>query len=710
MDRTPRRPLAGPFAAALLAAVVVTPLSAQGGCTDPLPNGQFVEFLDQPVVYTDGYQTRMDVRVPAVAPGPCGWPTVLVIHSNRGSKEAVATEAANFARNGYVALTFDVRGQGTSMALNNPLVYGRGALNLRERMDVFEILEAAEAQYGPAIDFQRLGVTGPTQGGLFAWCAAAHSGRVPPPNPWRSQPFPVIAAAAVHDFDLDLHEWLLPEGENASEMFVFNVFADQPGLHVEPGYRALVEPYVLAEDYAGLRAVLDPPALNLPTLLRTSDVPMLVTLSYDDMFGAASRTLEEWSSILPNSAKLLNLTTGGHRTPLNDREAKLREDREMQWFDRFLRGVQNGVEQLPEYRFAIEPDSRGESLDKQRIWDEQLGNTHPSVAANYKRLYLGAGGLAETATGGGVGLDVLHSVNPSGYSIADYVADLPSAEEVLQKIPLQGLQYDGAPLPQDLVAVGAAHARLQLQSSDADFLVHVALIDVRPSGLTRYIAGGFRTVRGHAGGQLTLDVPIAAYGYRIRAGHRLRVRVENHAWHRPPMRSETGGFGGMPTFLRALPVFSEYTVRVIRDGVQGSWLELPVVAPDSPRVGCALPRMQRVGPDDLDVAIYTDSAYAGWNYQILAGFSGSQPGFNWLGTQVPVHYDALTAFILGAGSYPPRQELRGQLDGDGAAFPRLGFGAVPLLPAAAQGVTVAAVIFQGPGSAVASRSVTLPID
>ena len=694
----------------LLPASLAGPLRAVEQCGDPQPDGQVVEFLDRSVTFTDGYVTRMDVRVPAVSPGPCGWPTLVIVHSNRGNKGAVSDEAIRYAKRGYVTVTFDVRGQGPSMTLNNPLVYGRGAMGIRERLDLFEVMEEAEAQFPALIDFQRLGVTGPTQGGFFAWAAAAHSGRVPPANPWRTAQLPEVAAVAVHDFDVDLWQWLVPDGTNVSEMFVYNVFGDEPGLNVDPGYQALVEPFVLAEDYAGLRAALDTPQENLPQLLRTSVVPILATLSYDDMFGAATRTYEEWPQMVPGADKLLNLTTGGHRTPSNTRERALREHRETQWFDHHLRGIQNGVGQLDPYRFAIVPAERFRCLDEGFLWDDELTSAHPAIGTTPKRLYLaGGGGLAETAAQAGVGQESFTSKNASGYDIGDYLADLPNADEMLQKIPLKGIVYESQPLTEDLVAVGAGRAQLRIQTQDSDFLVHVSLFDVRPSGLSRYIAGGFRTVRNYGGGQSVLDVPLPVYGYRVKAGHSLRVRVENHAWHRPPMKTE-GGPGSSPSFLRALPVFTEYTLRVRRDGAQGSYIELPIASPEAVRVGSALPKMIGSGPEDVRVAVHSDSRYAGWSFQVLAGLSGASPGFGWRGVQIPVNLDPLTNFIVGIGPSPPRGELRGTLDSDGRAEVTLGLGVLQTLPPAAAGLTLAAVIFDSQSGERVSAPLTLPVE
>jgi hypothetical protein len=427
------------------------------------------------------------------------------------------------------------------------------------------------------------------------------------------------------------------------------------------------------------------------------------------MFGAATRTYEEWPNLLQGTHKILNLTTGGHRSPPNRRERALREHRETLWFDYHLRGIQNGADQLDEFRLAIRPSETARSIDEQYLWDAAVVDVYPQAAANPLRLYFGGGGaLVGSAAAAGGGQDTFTSDNLTGYDIADYMNDLPSPEQVMQDIPLRGVEYRSQPFSEDVFLVGAPHARVQARSQDAEFLIHVALLDERPSGLTRYVAGGFRTVRGHSGGTVNLDVPIAVYGYRLKQGHRLVVRVENHAWHRPPMKTENGP-SSMPTFLRALPVFEDFTVRVRRDG-PGSWIELPVATLDDVRVGSALPKLLRGDPEDLESVVFSDARYAGWDFQMLAGFSGSSPGVSWNGNAIPLNLDGLTARVLGLGPFAPLPLMQGTLDSEGRAEAFLALGLLPTLPPAAQGLTLVAVLADGQGGVQVSDALELPID
>ena len=200
-NRAPRRSSVLPTLLHLVAAIVLAALiatTAPAQCSDPaMPQGGFAiaSAIDQAVTYSDAYRTRADVRWPTTAPGPCGWPMLVLVHGWPANKNGqVAVVAAEYAARGYVTVAYDVRGQGSAIALNP----GRGTtlMALAEWIDLFEVMEWAEQQWPTLIDFQRIGVTGISQGGAHSWAAAAWSGRTPPPNSRRSAPFPVVRAVA----------------------------------------------------------------------------------------------------------------------------------------------------------------------------------------------------------------------------------------------------------------------------------------------------------------------------------------------------------------------------------------------------------------------------------------------------------------------------------------------------------------------------------
>ena len=632
-------------------------------CPEPDPIESVTSYANELAVLSDGYRTLFDLWVPTAPAGPRGWPMVVFIHGNGQSKEQLTDVAHDFALRGYATLTYDVRGQGTSMLLNDPLVYGRGGYGVRERLDLFEVLEAAEAFRPDDIDFTRLGVTGPTQGGFLAWIAAAHSGRTLPPNPWRQTPLPTIEAVVSHEFAPDMWGWMIPEKRAITEMTVFNFFEHRSGLHLDPAFSAQLTPLIHAEDYLALHELFNLIELHLPTLLEQSTVPVMAMLPYDDKYGPSNGLLDAWDRISPGSPKLLNLTSSGrHATPYNEKERDLYEYRMEQWFDRFLKGVQNGIEDSPEFRFAIAPEEIADFQDSSSIWDVRSFDSWPPPETALLRLYLASdGSLTSSPPMNPRGKHFLNHSNTGGLVIEDYTLNLPTPEQVQQQIPLNTVAYETPPFTDDLLLLGSSTASLVVSTSDPRFQIHVALLDVDQAGEERFIAGGHTTVRDNLPpGDHRLDFPISTYGYVLREGHRLRVQLENLAWHRPPIPSTA-------TFLYALPIFEDFSVAVRHSSLAPSYLDLATIPFGDPSLEASEVRVSRDSPEDLELVLFSDSSRSGWTYQILIGTSGTTPGTVHQGVTIPLNFDHITFRALNTPEVLPIADFSGTLGSKGEA-------------------------------------------
>ncbi|HFE53495.1 MAG TPA: alpha/beta fold hydrolase, partial [Bacteroidetes bacterium] len=112
-----------------------------------------------------------------------GFPAVVLVHGLGGDKEDMADAAQLFvALDGYVALSYSVRGQGNSGGL-------RTFSGERERQDLRTILEWLASR--PNVNGRRIGIVGGSQGGQHAWWAALYG-----------MPVRAVAAAAGYLGDL----------------------------------------------------------------------------------------------------------------------------------------------------------------------------------------------------------------------------------------------------------------------------------------------------------------------------------------------------------------------------------------------------------------------------------------------------------------------------------------------------------------------------
>jgi pimeloyl-ACP methyl ester carboxylesterase len=260
-------------------------------CEPPVPTGGFSisQVFNTQVTFTDGYSTLTDFRYPSVAPIPsCGWPLITLVHGGGLDKSALNNLAIKLAAQGYAIITYDFRGSGPSYALNDPLVYATTMDFLRERIDAFEIMEFAEATWPQLVDETRLGLSGGSLGGIMSWSVAAHSGQLPPPNPWRTAPFPVVSAIVPEAYVPDLSQVKMPQGKTVSEEFMVALFNGRaPFLAADT---ALQQGLVLNEDWQTLHSVLYPPQLDVLPLLAQSSTAWAIGFSYDDRVTTARPT------------------------------------------------------------------------------------------------------------------------------------------------------------------------------------------------------------------------------------------------------------------------------------------------------------------------------------------------------------------------------------------------------------------------------------
>jgi predicted acyl esterase len=671
-------------------------------CVDPPADGNFVEHLDQVVTYTDNYRTYMDVRIPSVPASACGWPMVVLIHTTGTSRAVVTEKARAMAERGFVSVTYDVRGQGLGMGLNDPRFSGREILGMRERLDMFEIMEAAEALYPDKIDFDRIGVTGKSQGGVHSWLAAAHSGKMLPPNPWRNTPAPVIKAVAPINFGPEFFNALMPEAQAFSEMNARQFYEDEAisGIHNNPSVYAIIEPFLAAEDYQGMAATLYDPALDLALLLPDSEVPVLASLAYDDKYATVNHMLGDWRTYLkPGTPKFLSLSTTGHGTPFNEGESIATEYRRIQFFEELLKGIDHQMISWPKYRFAVTPANPTEYLDPDFIWDVVQSDQWPLDGTTQRRFYFAPGILQDSPPNIPRQRTLEH--RSYGANLSHYLDQLPSPEDIVAQAPLQSIDFVGTPLQEDLFLVGTPKVSLNVTVAEADFQLTVSLFE-ESSG--RFLTGGFTTIRGNTttSEQLVEIEMGTAFSY-LPKGARIRVQVENLAWHRPP---------GPISYLHALPIFSDFDATLRLGGNSAAYIDLPTKKMDQPILTTGFSYLASYGSADGELALRTfQRDHASWNYQVLAGFSGISPGMVFQGVQVPINADLLTNLIINSPGSLPITDFSGTLNSLGRSTPSVQFTQLGQIPAMIQELDFCGVVISPAGTeAFVSDPVRIPIE
>ncbi|KAF0116921.1 MAG: glutaryl 7-ACA acylase [Rhodobacteraceae bacterium] len=223
----------------------------------------------------------------------------------------------------------------------------------------------------------------------------------------------------------------------------------------------------------------------------------------------------------------------------------------LRWWDRWLKGIRNGAEADPAYRAYIlhseppvaSPVHRAGHWVEEAVWPSprvtptvlRLAEAGEPSAPQTPRGYLGT----EESTGFRLGCSTPQTLGleageffPMGLN-----AEMPgnqAADDALS------LCFDGKELAEDLQLLGAAELRLRVASDKPLAFVVARLCDVAPDGSSVRIAHGMlnlchRDSREHPvpmvpGKEVEVGFALDQMGYRLAAGHRLRLALSTTYW------------------------------------------------------------------------------------------------------------------------------------------------------------------------------------
>ncbi|PIB25923.1 peptidase S15 [Amylibacter kogurei] len=207
------------------------------------------------------------------------------------------------------------------------------------------------------------------------------------------------------------------------------------------------------------------------------------------------------------------------------------------WFDQWLKAIDTGVADDPEYRAYLM-----DSVMPKRWLDERAGRwiaeqNWPSSDISNITLNLGAGGQL-----GGDGAPNVCIKSPAdcGASGGEYFPfafgdELPDRQN---EDDAKSLCFDGAVSVSDMDIVGAPSIKLTLSADQTEGQIAVRLCDLHPDGTSALISYGVLNLthaNGHilpaplvAGQEFNLAFDLDHIAYRLPAGHRLRVAISTN--------------------------------------------------------------------------------------------------------------------------------------------------------------------------------------
>jgi pimeloyl-ACP methyl ester carboxylesterase len=275
----------------------------------------------------DGVQLAYTLYQPDGAAPSSGLPAVVLFHGLGGNRGTMAGIATLLASNGYVVLAFDARAHGDSgglFSLNGP----------REMADTAELFEWLAAR--PGIDRTRIGAFGISLGGGAVWRSAAEG------VPWAAIE-PVMTWT-------DLYRALVP-GNLVKTGIVF-VFSQSVAGKIDPSLAPLLPDLLGSRNLAAIQPVFD--ARSTAPLLSRLRIPTFMLQGRTDFAFDIDQALTAYR-LLPGPKRLYVGDLGHQPAPNPPAEQPYYAQECLQWFDRFLKGIPNGIDTRKPVELAAQP-------------------------------------------------------------------------------------------------------------------------------------------------------------------------------------------------------------------------------------------------------------------------------------------------------------------------------------------------------------------
>jgi uncharacterized protein len=481
------------------------------------------------VPMADGTRLATDVYVPAGA-GP--WPAILIRHPY-ASCIFMPLIGSYMADHGYAAVIQLVRGKNRSEGTADPFVQ-----ELQDGHDTLDWIEGSAWSDGRACLF------GDSYYGFTVWAAAASGHRslralgtrmassdVGGDWMYQGDVFnlgPVAEWAAYtwtnHELTDFVSDWsvrplsdLVPAWIPGKRLPVLDEWAAR-----DPG-----DPHWNKSIYR--RAKLPADGLGLPTLhraawwdpfrrgqladwriaKRTSAAEQRLTIDATDHYD------HPWH---PDGPPVVDMMTDfGTFTPYLPQHL----DEALGFFDVHVRGDGNASSGLPPVRFHVAGG------------DWHTSTSWPPTEARELTLHVTPGGLSERQDNHSRALEWTHDpadLVPSPLIWWASALEIPDQRDLADRADTLTFDWEVGAEPVDLA--GMASAELEIAADRSSATVVAQLMDVYPDGRAVRITEGARRLTAGADSRCRASVDLGPVGYRLRAGHRLRLHVSSSLFPR----------------------------------------------------------------------------------------------------------------------------------------------------------------------------------
>jgi predicted acyl esterase len=462
------------------------------------------------VQVSSGIPISATVFVPA-GDGP--FPAVIMVHSWMWWRlQCDLLYAPSLARRGYVVLTFDCRGWGTS---GGEVSCASPTCEIQDLKDMITWLTSPEAQV--PVDPERIGITGVSYGGGHSFLIAAEDER--------------IKAAVPMSGWTDLNSSLMPNGcwKAIWSIFLFIGSFWALKFNTKNDLVRWLKAVVMERNLAGVEGELaERSAIHTVDRVRC---PMMVVHSWNDDLFEPNQILDYYRKL--DVPKKLRMTNGIHGFDTGRGDLLFPNqvwDDARRWFDYWLKGEKdNGIDEEPEVKYY-------------RPWERRMASagSWPPENARDRDLFL-RGDHPAAVNSGFLSDEPPENHEPAELIVNNTVSSLQSSgppivrPNALRNMPVVGVPFSlpgdsvaftTEPLPGPLVMVGAPRVKLNVSSSTPECQINALLYDVSPRGFCRLVthcACMYRDLEPDSIREMGFE--LIACAHRFQAGHRIRLVV-----------------------------------------------------------------------------------------------------------------------------------------------------------------------------------------
>lgn len=213
----------------------------------------------------------------------------------------------------------------------------------------------------------------------------------------------------------------------------------------------------------------------------------------------------------------------------------------LRWWDKWLKGVDTGVENDQDLRAYVMDSAPPKTWYTERPGRWVTATTWPAPSQEMETFYLSASQLNRRPSGANEPLEII-SPETCGFDGGEYCAiwlgpDLPGDQ---RRDDNMSLVFDSAQLEAPIDILGAPTLALTVAAGQPFANIAVRLCDVRPDGSVARISHDVMNLRHRDGSAqptavvpgeaMDLTIQLDDIGYRIPAGHRLRVAISTAYW------------------------------------------------------------------------------------------------------------------------------------------------------------------------------------